>query len=92
MSSMSPEQATWFADTFGKLSANIERAVVGNVATLAELMPALATAGVRAVSASGVLGDPTGATAAEGERLLGSMVGEAARRLSGRPAARSGSP
>ncbi len=59
-----------------------ERAVVGNVAPLAELMPALATAGVRAVSASGVLGDPTGATAAEGERLLGSMVGEAARRLS----------
>ncbi len=60
----------------------LERAVVGNVATLAELMPALTTAGVRAVSASGVLGDPIGANAAEGERLLGAMVGAAARRLS----------
>lgn len=59
-----------------------ERAVVGNVAPFAELMSALTVAGVRAVSASGVLGDPTGATAAEGERLLGAMVGEAARRLS----------
>lgn len=59
-----------------------ERAVVGNVMPLADLMPALTTVGVRAVSASGVLGDPTGATAVEGERLMGAMVDEAARRLS----------
>ncbi len=59
-----------------------ERTVVGNVAPLNELMPVLTTGGVRAVSASGVLGDPTGATAAEGARLLRAMVGGAARRLS----------
>jgi MoxR-like ATPase len=29
MADMTPEQAGWFADTFGKLVANIERAVVG---------------------------------------------------------------
>ena len=41
-----------------------------NVAPLAELMPALRAGGVRAVSPNGVLGDPTGASAAEGESLL----------------------
>jgi mycofactocin precursor peptide peptidase len=42
----------------------------GNTAPLAELMPALRSGGVRAVSSNGVLGDPTGASAAEGEALL----------------------
>jgi len=32
--SMSPEQATWFADTFTKLAANVERAVVGKPETV----------------------------------------------------------
>lgn len=43
---------------------------VGNTEPLAELMPRLRAEGVRAVSATGVLGDPTGATAAEGDALL----------------------
>ncbi|HEX6025782.1 MAG TPA: mycofactocin biosynthesis peptidyl-dipeptidase MftE [Solirubrobacter sp.] len=42
----------------------------GNVAPLAELMPRLRAEGVRAVSPNGVLGDPTGASAAEGRALL----------------------
>lgn len=41
---------------------------------LEELMPRLRTHGVRGVSGNGVLGDPTGATAAEGARLLAGMV------------------
>ena len=38
------------------------------------IMPALRARGVRAVSPNGVLGDPAGASAAEGERLLGALV------------------
>ncbi|HTW21565.1 MAG TPA: mycofactocin biosynthesis peptidyl-dipeptidase MftE [Mycobacteriales bacterium] len=45
-------------------------AVPGNMRPLAELMPTLRSAGVRAVSESGVLGDPVGATADEGSALL----------------------
>jgi mycofactocin precursor peptide peptidase len=50
------------------------RAVVGNTAPLADLMPAMVASGVAAVSPSGVLGDPTAATADEGARLLRRMV------------------
>ncbi len=39
-------------------------------------MPALRTAGVRAVSLNGVLGDPSGASADEGEQLLKSLSSE----------------
>jgi creatinine amidohydrolase len=46
----------------------------GATAPLAELLPALRAGGVAAVSPNGVLGDPTGATAEEGERLLREMV------------------
>nr|WP_246281952.1 mycofactocin biosynthesis peptidyl-dipeptidase MftE [Fodinicola acaciae] len=46
----------------------------GNTQPLAELMPALRTHGVRALSPNGVLGDPTGASAAEGELLLDEMA------------------
>jgi mycofactocin system creatininase family protein len=42
----------------------------GDVRPLSEIMPMLREQGVRAVSANGVLGDPAGACAAEGERLL----------------------
>jgi creatinine amidohydrolase len=45
-------------------------AAAGNVRDLAALMPVLRREGVRAVSANGVLGDPAGASAGEGERLL----------------------
>jgi creatinine amidohydrolase len=46
----------------------------GATAPLAELLPALRAGGVAAVSPNGVLGDPTGATAAEGERLVAAMA------------------
>jgi mycofactocin precursor peptide peptidase len=42
----------------------------GATAPLADLLPALRAGGVAAVSPNGVLGDPMGATAAEGEQLL----------------------
>lgn len=42
----------------------------GATANLRRLMPQLMRDGVRAVTANGVLGDPAGATPAEGERLL----------------------
>ncbi|MEU6829567.1 mycofactocin biosynthesis peptidyl-dipeptidase MftE [Nocardia beijingensis] len=47
-----------------------DRAAAGDTRPLAELLPLLRSGGVRAVSANGVLGDPAGATAAEGATLL----------------------
>jgi len=49
---------------------HLDGATAGNTAPVAELMPALRSDGVRAVSANGVLGDPAGATAEEGRQLL----------------------
>lgn len=49
-------------------------AVPGNTAPLAELMPAITAGSVRDVSTSGVLGDPTGATAGEGAESISMMV------------------
>ena len=48
--------------------------VVGNPAPVSKLMPDLRASGVRPVSPSGVLGDPTGATSDEGIRVLDAMV------------------
>jgi creatinine amidohydrolase len=45
-------------------------AIAGNVAPIAELLPQLRRGGLQAISPSGVLGDPTGASAEEGHRLL----------------------
>jgi creatinine amidohydrolase len=42
----------------------------GATGSLAELMPVLRRGGLRAVTDNGVLGDPTGATAEEGQALL----------------------
>jgi creatinine amidohydrolase len=62
-------------------SVRLDRAERGNCGTLAELMPAMVAGGVRAVSANGVLGDPSGATAAEGARVLTEMVRDVATRI-----------
>ena len=43
-------------------------------ALLAELMPLLRADGVRAATTSGVLGDPTIATAVEGAALLAELI------------------
>jgi creatinine amidohydrolase len=51
----------------------MDRAVPGNTEPLAALMPRLRSGGVRAVSPSGILGDPTTATEADGARLLGDL-------------------
>jgi mycofactocin precursor peptide peptidase len=48
----------------------------GDVRPLPEIMPLLREHGVRAVSRNGVLGDPAGASAAEGESLLAILVSE----------------
>jgi mycofactocin system creatininase family protein len=51
-----------------------ERAVPGDVTPIGALLPRLRAEGVRAVSPTGVLGDPTGATASEGAALLRTMT------------------
>lgn len=53
----------------------------GNSAPLAYLLPRIRSGGVASVSAVGVLGDPTTATAADGERILVEMVDGATRRV-----------
>jgi creatinine amidohydrolase len=54
----------------------LDLAEVGNTEPLDELLPRLRAEGVRAVAANGVLGDPAGASPAEGERLLAAAVEE----------------
>jgi mycofactocin system creatininase family protein len=60
----------------------IDRAEAGENRPVRELLPVLRASGVRAVSANGVLGDPAGASAAEGRAVLGQMVEHAMWRLS----------
>jgi mycofactocin precursor peptide peptidase len=52
----------------------LDRAEAGNTGTLEELLPQMLAGGVKAVSPNGVLGDPAGASAAEGADLLAKMV------------------
>jgi mycofactocin system creatininase family protein len=66
----------------------LDAAAAGQTRPLAEIMPAMRAGGVRAVSPNGVLGDPAGASAAEGETLLGLLVADLAAlvaRLAGEP-------
>jgi creatinine amidohydrolase len=58
-----------------------ELAAAGDRRPLAEVLPQLRRGGVRAVSANGVLGDPTGASAREGAEVLDRLVAELARRV-----------
>ncbi len=51
-----------------------ELAEAGNKRPIEQLLPDLMAGGVRAVSPSGVLGDPGGATAALGQRLFDALV------------------
>lgn len=55
-------------------SVRMALAAPGDTRTLAEILPAMRAGGVAAVSSNGVLGDPTGATAAEGAELLTMMI------------------
>lgn len=55
-------------------AVRMARAAPGDTRPLAEILPAMRAGGVTAVSPNGVLGDPTGATAAEGAELLATMI------------------
>jgi mycofactocin system creatininase family protein len=56
-----------------------DRWCAGNPAPLSDLLPSMRSGGVAAVSEVGVLGDPTTATAADGQRILAAMVDVAVR-------------
>ena len=62
-------------------SVHLERAEAGETRPLAEIMPLLMAGGVGAVSLNGVLGDPAGASAEMGSRLLADMTADAVRRI-----------
>jgi mycofactocin system creatininase family protein len=51
-------------------------AAPGNTVPIGDLMADLRAGGVASVAPNGVLGDPTGATAEEGERLLAAATGD----------------
>jgi mycofactocin precursor peptide peptidase len=70
------ETALQLALAPGRVRAGLAEA--GNTAPLRGLMPAMRAGGVRAVSRNGVLGDPVGATAAEGSRLLDRLTADLA--------------
>ncbi|TYP88059.1 mycofactocin biosynthesis peptidyl-dipeptidase MftE [Blastococcus xanthinilyticus] len=55
-----------------------DRAERGETAPLRELLPRMRAEGVRAVSPNGVLGDPAGASAAEGAELVVDLAGRLA--------------
>jgi creatinine amidohydrolase len=52
----------------------LDAAEPGETAPIGALMPALVRGGVAAVSGNGILGDPAGSSAVEGERLLAAAV------------------
>jgi creatinine amidohydrolase len=59
----------------------LDSAAAGNRLPIEDLMPALRSGGIRAVSPNGVLGDPCGASAAEGDRLLAELTEALSRAL-----------
>lgn len=60
---------------------DMSSAAAGDVRPIAEIMPDLISGGVRAAAPNGVLGDPTGASAEEGSRLLETLIEATARRI-----------
>ncbi len=65
-------------------AVRLERAEVGDVRPLAEILPLMIGGGVSAVSVNGVLGDPRGASAEEGAAILERMVDLALGEIRGR--------
>jgi mycofactocin system creatininase family protein len=59
-------------------AVRLDLAEAGNTRPVGELLPALVAGGVGAVSPNGVLGDPAGASADEGERVLRQMAADIA--------------
>ena len=72
-------------------TVRLDRAEAGNTTPVAELMPVLRAAAVKGVSPNGVLGDPAGASAAEGAAmfagLLADLIDHVERWPDGRPGA-----
>ena len=64
----------------------LDAAAAGETRPLAEIMPGLRTGGVRQVSPNGVLGDPSGASATEGETLRALLANDLAATLDELPA------
>lgn len=62
-------------------NVNLARAEAGNTAPIGELLPQIIRGGVAAVSPNGVLGDPAGATAEEGARVLAEMIDDVTARI-----------
>ncbi len=84
-----PERGRPLAPTTGQRTTAVREALAeaGNTAPLAELIDDLRAHGVRAVAPNGVLGDPTGASAAEGQVLLAAAVDDLCATLCDWPAA-----
>lgn len=55
-------------------SVRLELAEAGETRPLGQILPLMMAGGVAAVSPNGVLGDPTGATAGHGARVMAEMV------------------
>lgn len=62
-------------------AVRLERAESGNTTPIERLLPRLVVDGVAGVSVNGVLGDPTGASAAEGARLFATMAADVTRSI-----------
>jgi creatinine amidohydrolase len=58
------------------VAVRVEAAEAGDTRPLEELMPDLRAGGVAAIAANGVLGDPTGASAREGEHLIAELTAD----------------
>ncbi|SEP44437.1 mycofactocin biosynthesis peptidyl-dipeptidase MftE [Amycolatopsis saalfeldensis] len=61
----------------------MDRAVPGDRRPLGELLPVMIEGGVRAVTGTGVLGDPTAATVAEGRALLDKLTAQLVSQVDG---------
>jgi len=57
-------------------AVRLDRAEAGNTTPIAELMPALRASAVKGVSPNGVLGDPAGASAAEGTAMFADLLAD----------------
>lgn len=64
-------------------AVRMDRAVAGDRRPLGEVLPLLREGGVRAVTSTGVLGDPTTATAAEGRTLLDKLTAQLVSHVDG---------
>ncbi|MBF6169995.1 mycofactocin biosynthesis peptidyl-dipeptidase MftE [Nocardia blacklockiae] len=67
--------------TVRPLAVRDYRAIAGNTRPLPELLPQLRSCGVRAVSDTGILGNPAGATSTEGSALLDRLVSTLSTRI-----------